>query len=242
MDYTGSIAVTGKLMSAFTNLNTMFKKNESVKNSSLQLLEPLTCIIRLAMLNFQEVGTKIAIYNNRISSQLPNIIQGAKRWVYGNKRNELHNLYKPILISLKYYDRNNDSDISTIFDYAVGGLEKLTQTYSEHENDIVCHSIKLYKEILSATKKSRYARADVESHLNDDDDDITLPLYEKFNQLWNERQISIISALLQEAEEAKEEDEEELIALLNALDQLLQTKENSSVKLINRFALNLTKL
>lgn len=241
MDYTGSIAVTGKLMSAFTNLNTLFKKNESVKNSSLQLLEPLTCIIRLAMLNFQEVGTKIAIYNNRISSQLPNIIQGAKRWVYGNKRNELHNLYKPILISLKYYDRNNDSDISIIFDYAVGGLEKLTQTYSEHENDIVCHSIKLYKEILSTTKKSKTARADVESQLNDDD--ITLPLYEKFNQLWNERQISIISALLQEAEGAKEEDEEEeLNALLNAVDQLLQTKENSSVKLINKFALNLTKL
>lgn len=241
MDYTGSIAVTGKLMSAFTNLNTLFKKNESVKNSSLQLLEPLTCIIRLAMLNFQEVGTKIAIYNNRISSQLPNIIQGAKRWVYGNKRNELHNLYKPILISLKYYDRNNYSDISIIFDYAVGGLEKLTQTYSEHENDIVCHSIKLYKEILSATKKSKNARADVESQLNDED--ITLPLYDKFNQLWNERQISIISALLQEAEEAKETDEEEeLNALLNAVDQLLQTKENSSVKLINKFALNLTKL
>ena len=241
MDYTGSIAVTGKLMSAFTNLNTMFKKNESVKNSSLQLLEPLTCIIRLAMLNFQEIGTKIAIYNNRISSQLPNLIQGAKRWVYGNKRNELHNLYKPILISLKYYDRNNDTDISTIFDYAVGGLEKLTQTYSEHENDIVCHSIKLYKEILSTTKKSKTARAEVEAQLSEDD--ITLPLYEKFNQLWNERLITIIAALLQEAEEAKDtEEKEELNALLNAVDQLLQTKENSSVKLINRFALNLTKL
>ena len=241
MDYTGSIAVTGKLMSAFTNLNTMFKKNESVKNSSLQLLEPLTCIIRLAMLNFQEIGTKIAIYNNRISSQLPNIIQGAKRWVYGNKRNELHNLYKPILISLKYYDRNNNADVSTIFDYAVGGLEKLTQTYSEHENDIVCHSIKLYKEILSTTKKSKSARAEVETQLSEDD--VTLPLYEKFNQLWNERLISIIASLLQEAEDAKDsEEEEELNALLNAVDQLLQTKENSSVKLINRFALNLTKL
>jgi hypothetical protein len=241
MDYTGSVAVTGKLMSAFTTLNTMFKKNESIKNSHLQLLDPLTCIIRLAMLNFQEIGTKIAIYNNRISAQLPNIIQGAKRWVYGNKRNELHNLYKPILISLKYYDRNNDTSISTIFNYAVGGLEKLTQTYSEHENDIVCHSIKLYKEILSTTKKSQNARADVESQLSEDD--ITLPLYEKFNQLWNERMISIIASLLQEAEEAKETDEEdELNALLNAIDQLLQTKENSSVKLINKFALNLTKL
>ena len=241
MDYTGSIAVTGKLMDAFTNLNTLFKKNDSIKNSNLQLLEPLTCIIRLAMLNFQEIGTKIAIYNNRISSQLPNLMQGAKRWVYGNKRNELHNLYKPILIALKYYDRSNDEHISTIFDYAVGGLEKLTQTYSEHENDIVCHSIKLYKEILSATKKSKNSRADVELQLKNDD--VTLPLYEQFNQLWNGRQITIISELLQEAEEVSDtEDVDELNALLNAIDQLLQVKENSSVKIINTFTLNLTKL
>jgi hypothetical protein len=241
MDYTGSIAVTGKLMDAFTNLNALFKKNDSIKNSNLQLLEPLTCIIRLAMLNFQEIGTKIAIYNNRISSQLPNLMQGAKRWVYGNKRNELHNLYKPILISLKYYDRSNDENISTIFDYAVGGLEKLTHTYSEHENDIVCHSIKLYKEILSATKKSKSARTDIENQLKDDD--VTLPLYEQFNQLWNDRQIMIISELLQEAEEVSGTEEvDELNALLNAIDQLLQVKENSSVKIINTFTLNLTKL
>tara|TARA_B100000963_G_C22520224_1_gene622696 strand:+ start:110 stop:829 length:720 start_codon:yes stop_codon:yes gene_type:complete len=239
MDYTGSIAVTGKLMDAFANLNALFKKNESVKNSNLQLLEPLTCIIRLAMLNFQEIGTKIAIYNNRISSQLPNIIQGATRWVYGNKRNELHNLYKPILISLKYYDRSNNMDVSTIFDYAVGGLEKLAQTYSEHENDIVCHSIKLYKDILSATKKNKHARINIENQLKEDD--ITLPLYEQFNQLWNERQITIISALLQEAEDCEEEPEE-VNSMLNAIDQLLQVKENSSVKIINTFALNLTKL
>lgn len=239
MDYTGSIAVTGKLMNAFTNLNALFKKNDSIKNSNLQLLEPLTCIVRLAMLNFQEIGTKIAIYNNRISSQLPNLIQGAKRWAYGNKRNELHNLYKPILISLKYYDRSNDKNISTIFDYAVGGLENLTQTYSEHENDIVCHSIKLYKEILSTTKKSKSSRADVENQLKDDD--ITLPLYEQFNQLWNDRQILIISELLQEANDCEDEPEE-VNSILNAIDQLLQVKENSSVKIINTFALNLTKL
>ena len=166
-------------------------------------------------------------------------MQGAKRWVYGNKRNELHNLYKPILISLKYYDRSNDADISAIFDYAVCGLEKLAQTYSEHENDIVCHSIKLYKEILSTTKKNKSTKVDIESQLKEDD--LTLPLYELFNELWNERQISIIAALLQEAEECEDEDEERN-ALLSAIDQLLQVKENSSVKIINTFTLNLTKM
>jgi hypothetical protein len=241
MDYTGSLAVTGKLMDAFTNLNTLFKKNESVKNSNLQLLEPLTCIIRLAMLNFQENGTKIAIYNNRISSQLPNIIQGAKRWVYGNKRNELHNLYKPIIIALKYYDRNNDDNISAIFDFAVNGLDKLTHTYSENENDIVCHSIKLYKDILSETKKHKKSKTCVESQLSDED--ITLTLYEQFNNLWSNQQIYIVAALLKEADVASDNEDDDLLqSILGSIDQLLQAKENASVKIINTFTLNLTKL
>ena len=142
---------------------------------------------------------------------------------------------------MKYYDRSNDNNISDIFDYAVGGLEKLTTTYSEHENDIVCHSIKLYKEILSATKKNKSTRADVAHQLKDDD--VTLPLYEQFNQLWNERQISIIAALLHEADDINTlDDTEELNAVLNAIDQLLLVKENASVKIINTFTLNLTKL
>ena len=51
-----------------------------------------------------------------------------------------------------------------------------------------------------------------------------------------------IEKVEQEAEEWANAKEEELNALLNAVDQLLQTKENSSEKLINKFALNLTKL
>jgi len=234
MDYKNGIAVTGKLMDAISNLNGLFKKNDSVKNNNLRLLEPLTSIIRLAMLNFQETGTKIAIYNNRITSQLPNIMQGPKRWVYGNKRNELHNLYKPILISIQYYDRSKEN-ISTIFDFALEGLEKLAQTYSEHENDIVCHSIKLYKDILGSNKKGK----NILKQINEDD--VTLPLYEQFSQLWNDRQISIIADLLQEAEDEEPQSEEQN-AFLSAIDQLLQVKEDSSIKIINTFTLNLTKL
>ena len=192
-------------------------------------------------MNFQEIGTKIAIYNNRASAQLPNIIQGAKRWAYGNKRNELHNLYKPIIIALKYYDRNNDENISAIFDFAVNGLDKLTHTYSEHENDIVCHSIKLYKDILSPMKRNKKTHHDIDSQLTDED--ITLPLYEQFNNLWTERQIFIVAALLQEAMIAFENNETDLLeSILAAIDQLLIAKEDASVKIINTFTLNLTKL
>ena len=49
-------------------------------------------------------------------------------FIYGNKRNQLHNLYKPILIGTKYYDNENEY-ISKIFQYAIKGLAKLNDTY-----------------------------------------------------------------------------------------------------------------
>ena len=103
-----------KLMDAVTKLNIMFKHQPKINHNTLQLLEPMSAIIRLAMLCFESNGTKISIYNNRIYKQYPGLLQGTIRWTYGNKRNQLHNLYKPILMATKYYS-NEDEYISTIF-------------------------------------------------------------------------------------------------------------------------------
>ena len=47
--------------------------NNEVKNS---VLDPLTCIVRCAILSFKPVGTKLSINNNRISFVDPNFLQG----------------------------------------------------------------------------------------------------------------------------------------------------------------------
>ena len=65
MDYA---TATTKFVEAIQGLNNMFTKKETVRNSSLQLLEPLSSVTRLAMLSFEDVGTKIAIYNNSITN------------------------------------------------------------------------------------------------------------------------------------------------------------------------------
>ena len=44
-------------------LNSLFTQR-SEKNS---ILDPLTCMVRLAILQFKEEGTKISVGNNRIS-------------------------------------------------------------------------------------------------------------------------------------------------------------------------------
>ena len=49
--------------SAIEFLNSLFAQR-SEKNS---ILDPLTCMVRLAILQFKEEGTKISVGNNRIS-------------------------------------------------------------------------------------------------------------------------------------------------------------------------------
>ena len=231
MDYASA---TTKFMEAIQGLNKMFTKKETVRNSSLQLLEPLTSVTRLAMLSFEDVGTKIAIYNNSITLQAPGLTQGVMRTLYGNKRNELHNLYKPIIMATQYYDSTNNEHIRTIFDFAVEGLKKLATTYSEHENDIVCHSIKLYKDILGDPVKSQEVLEKIK------DGDVTIPLYEQFNELWNQEQIVIIASLLKEASKGDRPGNYS-DAFLGAIDQILRVKESASIKIINTFTINLTK-
>ena len=81
-----------------------FSKKQ-VENS--EILEPLTTLITLSIISFKEVGTKIAIYNNRIYIQEPGITQGILRWTYGNNREEIHHLLKPLFRCIHLYNLLN---------------------------------------------------------------------------------------------------------------------------------------
>jgi len=116
---------------------------EKNKNS---IIEPLICLIRLAILEFKPYGTKISIYNNRIIYNEPNLLQGAVRWSNGDSRDDLHNIYHPISKASEWYDIN-DTNIKNIFIYSIRGLEKLKLSYNR--NSTINHSIQLYIEYLT---------------------------------------------------------------------------------------------
>ena len=68
------------------------------------ILEPLSTILRLIIFIYKEKGTKISIYNNAIYYNEPNYFQGFIRNFNGDKREDLHNIYYPILKSFEWYD------------------------------------------------------------------------------------------------------------------------------------------
>ena len=220
---------------------------DKTKNKTyLQLLEPLSTVIRLCILYFNIEGTKIAIYNNRIFSQKPTFMQGTSRFLNGHKRNELHYLYKPIIKATQQYNPNND-DIKVIFEFAIKGLEKLKTTYKNKSGTIICHSIDLYKESIQKTiddikiKKNQNTRSNNESNHNDDKiscDELTDNLYEEFYNLWDKEQIKIISDLLQLAYKHRKHNSTSL-AFIESIDSIIKNKEKLSLDLINKATENI---
>ena len=72
------------------NIKDFFISFFEVKKDSI--LDPLTCLIRLSILEFKPIGTKISLNNSKIKYNDPSVIQGAVRWSNGDNREDLHNL------------------------------------------------------------------------------------------------------------------------------------------------------
>ena len=123
---------------------------------TIQTLEPMCCMIRLAMLAFRDVGTKISINNNRIILIQPSIIQGPIRWTYGDNRQDLHHLLHPIVKAIELYDINIPH-IFNIFKYTSIGLTKLKSSYND-DSSIICHSLIHYISIVDKALEAKLTK------------------------------------------------------------------------------------
>jgi hypothetical protein len=124
--------------------------------ATVQTLEPMCCMIRLAMLAFREIGTKISINNNRIIIIQPSIIQGTLRWTYGDTRQDLHHLLHPIVKAIELYDINLPY-IFNIFKYTSIGLTKLKSSYND-DSSIICHSLIHYISIVDKALEAKLTK------------------------------------------------------------------------------------
>tara|TARA_Y100000590_G_scaffold470610_1_gene666914 strand:+ start:5237 stop:5923 length:687 start_codon:yes stop_codon:yes gene_type:complete len=201
------------------------------RDNNNSILDPLTCVIRLSLLSFKETGTKISIQNNRIGYNEPNVLQGATRWSFGDKREDLHNIYNPIKKIIHWYNLNN-KEIYGICEYCIKGLELLNSSYDN--NSIINHTLTHYiKELEDALNDIDFKSKKYESNIYNNIEESTNVLYKSFKTLWNKREIIIIYNILLEMTDAKEnENEEKLDSLMNSLDCILNTKEDIINKVI----------
>jgi hypothetical protein len=131
-------------------------------NNSLNLrnymLDPLSVIIKLAILASKPVGTKICIYNNVMVFQSPGPFQALCRAIYSINKTDLHFMYNPIQLACsKFLSADavkTRPRMRNLFIYAQRGLEKLMDTYCT--NSTIRHSLNFYYALISNYVDAKY--------------------------------------------------------------------------------------
>ena len=119
----------------------LFKYIKTVPNQKNFLIEPMCCIIRLGILKYKDPGTKICIYDNSISYYEPTIIQGILRTWNGDNREDLHNLFNPIIVALRWYNPAIPFN-RTFFERCRNGILTLKKVYEN--NSTIHHTLNHY--------------------------------------------------------------------------------------------------
>jgi hypothetical protein len=112
-------------------INSMPDDNNA--NLHLFILDPLSVIIKLAIISNKPIGTKLRIDNNVIYLQEPGLFQGITRYFYKINKTNIQYLYNPIEIACTHYLTNEvikqTPKIRELFKCAQNGIIKLIETY-----------------------------------------------------------------------------------------------------------------
>ena len=160
------------------SLYSLYSDTKSEKNL---ILDPMSCLIRLCLLQYKPEGTKLAVEQNRVSYQEPGLAQPVFRSWRGDCREDLHNLRNPLLQCLEWYPTEN-SVHQFLYDECRKGLMILKKAYSTEST--IHHTITHYLSIIDgeiATEKKQGEN----------------PLVNHLKSLWSMADIRVIHDLLQ---------------------------------------------
>jgi hypothetical protein len=121
-------------------INSMPDDNNA--NLHLFILDPLSVIIKLAIISNKPIGTKLRIDNNVIYLQEPGPFQAISRYFYKSNKTNIQYLYNPIEIACNNYLTKEviqqNPKIKDLFKCAQNGLLRLIDTYKSSSIMRIC--------------------------------------------------------------------------------------------------------
>ena len=142
---------------AMYSLKSVFQK----KKDRNVIIDPFSCLVKLSLIKYLDEGTKVSIYQNRLNFNTPSYIQGIIRFMYGDNREDLHNILLPIQKCVEWYWNEKDNDIVYMFNNAVMGLKFLKNSYSTYAT--IQHTIDYYIIILMQKNTSIMSKMGINS-------------------------------------------------------------------------------
>jgi len=143
---------------AMISMSNYLPDDNTTINMRNYLLDPLSVIIKLAILACKPVGTKVCIHNNVMSFQEPGPFQGLCRIIYSMNKTDLHFIYNPLQLACAHFLSESSMKarprMRNLFIYAQKGLERLMETY--RANSTIRHSLNYYHTIIANYVDSKY--------------------------------------------------------------------------------------
>jgi len=115
------------------NTSTTLSDDNTNINVKLFILDPLSVIVKLAILSNKPVGTKLLIQNNVIYFQEPGPFQSISRMFYKTNKTDLQYIFNPLNIACLHFLSKTSVEkiprMKQLFICAQNGLKKLIETY-----------------------------------------------------------------------------------------------------------------
>ena len=185
-------------MYLYNNMITYYQNKNTQKNL---ILEPLCCILKLILLQFKEKDTKISVSDNSITFNEPSYGQGLVRSLYGDCREDLHNIYHPLLKAVEWYPIDK---FHVYYEECKKGLQLLLEVYDD--NTTIHHTISHYISIIEGK--------------NDKEVTETNPIIDNLKDSWKSEEINVINELLNIILKNIEKD-----VYLKCLENIVEEKE-----------------
>lgn len=176
-------------------MSTLPENNNNI-NIKLFVLDPLSIIIKLAIIGNKPVGTKILIQNNIIYLQEPGAFQAFCRYIFNSNKTDLQYMYNPVQIACQTFLTKEiiqkTPRMKTLFICAQQGIEKLKETYKTCS--MICLCLNYYHTIITNFVEEVYNetifRKDSMSSL------YTKEVIGKLNTQWSQEKIKVILDLI----------------------------------------------
>jgi len=171
-------------------------ENNTKTNIKFFLLDPLSVIIKLAILGNKPVGTKILIQNNVMYFQEPGVFQSITRMFYNSNKTDLQYMYNPIQTACSTFLSKESIQktprLQSLFICAQQGLKKLIETYKNCSIISLC--LNYYYAIITNHVDQKYN----DSIFNKDSMTIyyTKDLIDSLNEQWSTDKIKVILDLI----------------------------------------------
>jgi hypothetical protein len=174
------------------NSITSIQDNNNNINVRLFVLDPLSVIVKLAILSNKPIGTKLLIQNNVIYFQEPGPFQSFCRMFYNSNKTDLQYMYNPINIACSHFLSKEfvvkTPRIKQLFICAQKGLKNLMETYKNCS--ILNLTLNYYYALLTNHIEQQYN----ENMFNKDNFTCyyTKEICDNLNKQWTEEKIKVV--------------------------------------------------